>query len=192
MEVQGGEGLKYWFNGKRGRTNLKNGKALGRKLGGFKVRFRYLNDYQHQFRIDLGGNDVILLKIFKEFVRVQVDVSQKDTRFYGSVGLMGSYPSSYLLARDNSTIMHDMNAFGQEWQVRQNERKLFHVDDGPQHPTTCTMPTETEDGRKRRLGEASISRGDAEVACARVAVINREACIFDVLATNDTDMAESY
>lgn len=39
-EVMGGDGLKYWINGQMGRTNLKNGRALGRKLAGeYNIRF---------------------------------------------------------------------------------------------------------------------------------------------------------
>lgn len=192
FEVKGGDGLNYWINGNPGRTNLKNGRALGRKLGGkYKIRFRWLNDRQHQFRVDLDNGDVVIFKTFKEFVRVNVQTNTAED-FSSSVGLMGSYPEGVHFARDNSTVIEDVNVFGNDWQVQSSESMLFHKRDGPQHPTQCTMPTVTEDGRKRRLGEAAISREDAELACARVDTHDRDACVFDVLATNDKDMAGSY
>ncbi|CAB9508401.1 expressed unknown protein [Seminavis robusta] len=194
FEVMGGDGLKYWFNGNPGRTNLKNGKALGKKLAGeYKIRFRWLNNHQHQFKVDFGNGEAVTFKTFKEFVRVNVESSTYGD-FHESSGLMGSYPSGMLLARDNSTIMEDVNEFGKEWQVHSSEPKLFHNKDGPQHPERCSMPTisETASGRQRRLGESMITREDAEVACAHVDQANRNACVFDVLATNDLDMVGTY
>ena len=71
---------------------------------------------------------------------------------------------------------------------------LFHSVVDPQHPTKCLMP---EDGslaskRRRRLGESLISKDDAAMACAGADEDDRDACIFDVLATNDKDMAGGY
>jgi len=45
---------------------------------------------------------------------------------------------------------------------------------------------------RRRLGEVFITKEEAAQACARVDEADRDACIFDVLATNDKDMAGSY
>jgi len=192
FEVMGGEGLKYWINGKPGKTNLKNGRTLSKQLAGeYPIRFRWMNDKQHTFKVDLGNGEHILFKTFKQFVRVQVEAWNVDD-FVGSNGLMGSFPGGVHFARDNSTILDDPNMMGQEWQVLSSESKLFHNINGPQHPQKCTMPTETETGRKRRLGEGGISLEDAEAACARVDAVNRNACVFDVLATNDKEMAGSY
>lgn len=59
------------------------------------------------------------------------------------------------------------------------------------------MPTETEESalikRKRRLGEAEISLEAANLACSSVTdKDDHDACIFDVLATQDVDMAGSW
>lgn len=192
FEVMGGEGLKYWVNGKAGKTSLKNGRTLEKTLAGkYKIRFRWMNANQHIFNVDLGDGESILFKTFKQFVRVNVNASNPED-FLGSSGLMGSFPGGVHYARDNSTVLDDVNVMGQEWQVLSDERKLFHNLAGPQHPAKCSMPTETETSRKRRLGEAGITLEDAERACARVDAANRNACIFDVLATNDKDMAGSY
>ena len=45
---------------------------------------------------------------------------------------------------------------------------------------------------RRRLGAATMTEEDAAVACSRVNLDDVDACIFDVLATNDTDVAGSY
>ena len=45
---------------------------------------------------------------------------------------------------------------------------------------------------KRRLGEGQISDEEARLACARVSPDQRDMCVFDVLSTNDKDIAGSY
>jgi hypothetical protein len=190
----GGEGLRYWINGKPGKTTLKHGRALNYKLADeYTIRFRWLNDRQHSFTVDLGNGESVLFKTYKEFVRVNLDAKNHET-FAGSCGLMGSFPGGLLYNRANSTIFSDVNTFGQEWQVLHSEPKLFRTVDGPQHPQQCAMPTvlRTASNSRRRLGESMISRGDAERACARVDESNRNACVSDVLATNDLDMVLSY
>jgi hypothetical protein len=114
--------------------------------------------------------------------------------FLGSVGLMGSYPNGKLLARNGTTVIEDVNDFGQEWQVLDSEPMLFHSVEGAQHPAKCEMPTEANASvdRRRRLGENTISDEDAARACSRVSAADRDSCIFDVLATNDLTMAGSY
>ena len=44
--------------------------------------------------------------------------------FRDSVGLMGTFGSGTLLGRDGTTLFHDTNLFGLEWQVR-DEPVLF-------------------------------------------------------------------
>jgi hypothetical protein len=190
----GGDGLKYWINGNPGKTTLKHGRALDHKLAGeYMIRFRWQNEHQHSFTIDLGNGESVLFKTYREFVRVNLEDKNHDT-FAGSSGLMGSFPGGLLYNRANSTILEDVNAFGQEWQVLDNEPKLFRNVDGPQHPQRCDMPTvlQTASNSRRRLGESMISRFDAERVCSRVDESNRGACVSDVLATNDVDMVLSY
>jgi hypothetical protein len=53
------------------------------------------------------------------------------------------------------------------------------------------MPSATS--VRRRLSESSISQEDAEIAGVRVGdETDRNACIFDVIATNDKDLAGAY
>ena len=100
-----------------------------------------------------------------------------------------------MLARDGATILEDANDFGQEWQVHGNEPMLFHsLGDGVHYPQVCVMPN-TAIGmaeKRRRLGESMITEEDAFIACAHADEENRDACVFDVLATNDKELAGAY
>jgi hypothetical protein len=102
---------------------------------------------------------------------------------------MGSWETDKMIARDGITSMTDPIAFGKEWQVLETEPLLFHNAEGVQHPALRAIP-EVEQS-PRRLG-ASISRDQAEIACANVGAEDTEDCVFDVMATNDVDMVELY
>ena len=53
-------------------------------------------------------------------------------------------------------------------------------------------PAAADENLRRRLQDGpKISREEAEKACAKHAA-DKEACIFDVMATGDLDMAESW
>ena len=136
------------------------------------------------------------METYKAWVAVNVRANHKVNNFNGAAGLMGSYPSGILVGRDGVTLFdEDTNAFGKEWQVNQSEPMLFHKKEGVQHPTSCQMPTmDAAAGRnlRRRLGEALITKDDAHRACAHATAENHDACVFDVLATNDKDMAGAY
>jgi len=162
-------------------------------LGDFAIRFRRINDHQSTARVDLGNGDAVSIETFKHFVRVNVK-AKNPKNFEGTTGLMGSFPGGDMVARDNSSILEDPTAFGQEWQVLESEPKMFHDVSTVQHPAVCEMPAQamTSEQQRRRLGESAISKDDAALACANTKEQSRDACIFDVLATNDKDMADSY
>ena len=187
LEVQGGmDDRRYWHNGQRGEM-LHSSKMMPFTVGGYPVRYRGLNQHQFQFKIFLENDQNIVLKAVKDFMRV--DVENPTQEYFGdSVGLMGSFDGDRMLARDGSD-MTDVNAFGQEWQVCVTEPMLFHEVQGVQHPTMCAMPT--IDRESRRLA-GSISREQAEIACAKVAPESMEDCIFDVMATNDVVAAAAF
>merc|ERR1712216_1109068 len=134
------------------------------------------------------GGSFIRFRTFKDFV--SVDIHKADKRnFAGSLGLMGNLKGDKI-ARDGMTVVEDNNAFGLEWQVLPSEPMLFHNIDGVQLPEKCPIPDQSQS--RRRLRESTISLEDAELACGRVGAANRDACIFDVMATNDKDMAGAY
>ena len=154
-------------------------------LGGFKVTHKVVNEHQQTFLIHLE-QETIVIKTWRQFVSIKFEHARADT--YGdSVGLMGTFGDGVMLARDGITVMEtDVNAFGAEWQVRSWEAQLFH--DAPQHGEQCSIVQKSV--RRRRLGE--VSEDQAAIACARVPLDDRGACIFDVLATNDIGMAGAY
>ena len=91
-----------------------------------------------------------------------------------------------MLGRDGTTILNDPNEFGQEWQVRTDEPKLFQNSErSPQYPQQCVLPDVKSVGR--RLGH-SVALKAAEEACAHWTK-NKKECIFDVMATGDLEVA---
>lgn len=159
---------------------------------GFRFLYKRVGDKQHKFVIFLNNQgDAISLQTFRDWVSVNIKVNYA-AHFAGTKGLMGEYPAGTKLARDGVTVMNDSDAFGKEWQVQSDEPMLFHNVQGVQSPQECVMPSLVEGSmaKTRRLGESIVSRESAEIACAHAAVL--DACVFDVLATNDVDFAGAY
>jgi len=187
LEIKAGVAeIPYWLNGVE-TSNMETGNA---NLGDHAIHFRRINDHQTQTRISLGGTDAVSIETWKKFVRVNMKVADPK-KFIGAVGMLGSYPEGKMLGRDGVTIMEEPNEFGFEWQVKATEAQLFHNDGPVSFPTKCSMPSDTKSA-SRRLGEVMMTEDDAATACARVDEASRDACIFDVMATNDKDMAGSY
>ncbi|CAB9518586.1 expressed unknown protein [Seminavis robusta] len=191
LEVTGSttKNHEHWINGKQG-GDLKNG-ILPETLSGSRIHYRAVNAHQCIFRVDLGQADSISIEVYKKFVRVSVTTGKNPDRFAGSLGLMGAFPSGERIGRKKSTTVADVNAFAQEWQTRGDEARLFHAPGSVQYPAKCIMPKQTM-RTSRRLGEALISREEAAKACANVSTFDKDACIFDVMATNDKGMAATY
>ena len=186
LEIEGGKRSKYWMNGKEG-VELKTGDFL--HLSGFSVHFRKVNDHQQRYRINLSQGDGVSIEVFKNFVRVDLRAAKK-ANFGNSAGLLGSFPEGKMFARDGTTIMEDTDSFAKEWQVLASEPMIFHTIEGVQHPQQCAMPQMSQ--TKRRLGESLITKEEASTACEHVGAAQKDDCIFDVLATNDKEMAGSY
>lgn len=197
LEVQGGmDGNHYWFN-KEYQGVLK---AMG---GNFPVSYKKANSKSRSYVIDLGSNgegprSSIEIRTYKDFVRVNFSRPTKQL-FGNTVGLLGDYVSGKKLARDGVTVIEDDNEFGQEWQVQPGSPQLFHDVSGPQAPLEkCLLPSNSmkkaEKERRRRLGEATVIKSQAEAACEKAGVPKSdiESCVYDVLATEDVDMAGSY
>ena len=68
---------------------------------------------------------------------------------------------------------------------------LFNEAGSVQAPNKCMMPS-VKALEKRRLGEGHILEEDARLACSRVSADQRDMCVFDVMSTNDKDIAGSY
>jgi hypothetical protein len=172
----------YYLNGVAGAN-------LPAEFAGFAFSHTQPTDKQHVFDVHLGGREHIKIKTYKDFVSVLIEQGQSK-HFGDSVGLMGDFEMGQMIARDGETVLDDVNAYGQEWQVLDTEPTLFQTARFPQHPQVCTVPAPVEESRglRRRLSESSIEEHAAEKACAHWGE-RKDDCIFDVLATGDLDMA---
>lgn len=181
----------FWINGEPGQS--MQGNRMKQSIGDFVVRVSKENKHKRKIVVNLGDGELLQIKSFDDFVRVDLVGNVHAKNYAGSLGMMGSYPDGRMVARDNSTMfsVDDVNAFGQEWQVLPSEPHLFHNVEGVQPPQKCAMPDAT--AKKRRLGESWLSMEKAEIACAHVMdQMDQIACVEDVLATNNVEMAGAY
>lgn len=160
---------------------------LTNNLSGFPIVHTQLSKQAHSFEIHLSDKESIVVKVHKDMVTVKVDNADMD-RFDHSHGLMGDFETGDMLARNGTNLEGDTNAFASEWQVR-DEPTLFQAVSGPQYPQQCILPDATSARTGRRLGQNSVSLEAAQLACAAWSKDTKEACIHDVLATGDLDLA---
>ena len=197
-----GTGPYYWVNGVAGnKDNVQDDvKILEDQLKSlspcFKIHYKHVSSKQHKLRINLNCHgDAVSLENYKDWVSVIVKANS--TAFNGTLGLMGEYPHGKMVGRDGKSTFdegEETDAFGLEWQVLKNEPMLFHTAVGAvQHPQECVMPSlDASAGRqlRRRLGQSLITREAAEMACGHTE--DKFDCTYDVLASNDLDMAGAY
>jgi hypothetical protein len=191
LEVMGGKGGSfYWVNKMAGKESITSGETIAKLAGQFPVIFHQINDNSRKFEVKLDNMEKkkIVFKTWNAMVSVSFGGFESE-EMESSIGLMGSL-GGIKMARDGVTAIDDINEFGQEWQVLATEPKLFHNEEGPQPPSKCEIPTSSS--MRRRLGQAGISKDDAETACARVDAADFDLCVFDVMATNDKDAAGAY
>lgn len=160
--------------------------VLPQKLADFPISYVNYDTKRHKFVVDMGEKGTVTFKIYGDFLSVTVQRGTED--FTDAVGLMGDFVTGELKGRDGK-VMTDTDAFGLEWQVRKSDNKLFTEVHGVQFPETCKMPP-PEAIARRRLAESSVSYQAAAKACGGIDEESRDACIFDILATEDLGMAE--
>ena len=187
---------QFHMNGSPVDMNLVTEDPTHATLGGLKLRYMRIKD-NIEAHIYLGNGEKIVMKTFKGFIKVQM-AAEGSSHYTGSHGLLGRFPDGMRVARDGETLIEDVNAFGQEWQVRADEPKLFHsYDDAWVVPAgqTCAMPDTSpakQQLRARRLADG-LAEEAAEKACAHLAGADeRKACVFDVISTQDMDMAGAW
>lgn len=141
--------------------------------------------------VELGEGEIIRFRQLRNIVSVYIVGPKKDD-FEAGVGLVGSFLTGSMLARDGQTVMADPNAFGQEWQVLDTDPQLFQVIRAPQYPQKCTMPSVVaEESRRRRL-EAGLTDEEAQLACAGLSEDAYNDCMYDVIMSGDVRLAEAY
>ena len=177
---------KFWINGQEGSDY-----DLPLSLSGFTMLPPYPLRNSKAYEVHLNQGDKILFRTYKHYLSISVSGNSED--FGDSVGLLGNYATSEMLARDGKTIIHDVNAFGQEWQVQGEESMLFRDAREPQHPhAKCTIPAIKMEERQLRDPTKSQLIKAAESACAGKSLEDIEFCIFDVVATGDLGMAGAW
>jgi hypothetical protein len=184
LEVKGGKDERYWING------VEHDATPNSSISGFPIRYQRANSKQRVFIVDIGNDQMIEIRTYKDFVGVTVNGANKED-FGESTGLTGEFGTGRKLSRDGSVI-EDVNDYGQEWQVHPEDGHFFRSLEGPQFPLQqCTLPSSFEsNSRNRRLGESTTKMALAEKACAGAA--DFDACVFDVLLTDDIEMAGAF
>jgi hypothetical protein len=181
-------GDDFYINGVQGSDS-----DLPTAVGGFPLKpptYTEAGKAKH-YVLDLNQGDYILFFKYKQFMGVEVHGKARD--FGTSVGLLGDYHSSKMLARDGVTVLDDVNEFGAEWQVHEDEPKLFRLLREPQHPhAVCKPVSEVTRASRRHLREDGMFVKAAEAACASKSKNDFDFCVHDVLATKDLGMAGAW
>lgn len=157
-------------------------------IGGLPLHYSNYGARRHRFEIDLGSESKIVIKVYNEFLAVNIYQSE-GVGLEDSIGMMGSFENGELLGRQGQIITNPV-LMGFEWQVRDTEKSLFRESKGPQYPEVCQMPS-PEAIERRRLQESMVSYEEAVAACEGFEEEIMESCIFDVLSTGDLALAEA-
>lgn len=192
VEIRGGDRDQWLFINGVAQERLEEKTFKMIKFDNFLVRSRQ-EGVTTEVNIHYGPEKLVM-KSYNGFVTVEL-AAEGTTNFDESLGLLGRFPDGQRVGRDGVTLIEDANEFGQEWQVKSDEPKLFHSYDADwvvPAGQKCAMPNETsakKQLRQRRLA-TGIPMEEAEKACDHLKdASDHKACVFDVLATQDTNMA---
>lgn len=130
---------------------------------------------------------------YSSFAFLSVSLTGGHDDFDNSYGLLGQHGTGVALSRNGSNMEGQWNEYGLEWQVRENEPKLFREKDrAPQLPmATCNMPTESIPELDYMRQKHPELYDKARIACARKGT-EMEDCIEDVMLAGDTKVAQAY
>jgi len=185
--------IEYFVNGISGKDdNLlqEDDMKLPNTISGYEIQYHSVNSQQKEYIINLGDGETLSLRTWKHMIRIDLEGCGA-RNFASSVGLMGTFAHSHKVGRDNSTIIENLNEFGQEWQVLPGEGNLFQTVEGPQAPSKCEISSKSQ--LRRRLSQSEVTIEAAELACA--SMNNNDdfiLCVFDVIATGDVGIVGVY
>lgn len=160
------------------------------ELSSFPITHETIDEATHIYHIFIGEHQSLEVKSYKDYVSVKFENANSE-EFGDSTGILGDFVSGKRFGRDGTTVISDDIDYGMEWQVRHDtEGQLFQSTDlVPQYPQKCNMPPMTAEGR--RLAEFSVSKEDAEAACAHMDdAEHKRMCVFDVQSTGDLSVAQ--
>jgi len=197
--IQIGEEVLEMQAGKVGKDKktFLNGKLVTQALiffAGYPIEKRNITKYCEKqkcqgadiIELELGIDGKVVITNWKGFL--YVDVTAWAEGFIFSEGLMGRRNEPGKFAR-NGTLVYDVNDYAQEWQVLSTERQLFQESRVPQSPAPCIPPPKQILRKSTGVG---FRRLNAANACSGLTGGVMNACIYDVMATGDVDMALPY
>jgi hypothetical protein len=190
-----------WIDGTAVSVGMEQDKWHTTAIAGFMIRYkesvRRVGMIREANLYLEGHKEIMEFNAYRSFVRLDVDWKNAEN-YKGSTGLLGSFDLKGLrVARDGVSPIQDPHKFGQEWQVLDSEPKLFHSYEGAVVGQKCTMPPtytpELAEKMKRRLRASNLTVADAEEACNHLLdAEEKQACVFDVIATQDLSMAGAW
>ena len=109
------------------------------------------------------------------------------SNFIHTQGITGHYNSGLRFARDGKTLIQDIDEYGQEWQVTDQDPQLFRDVQAPQYPERCIV---ADSSAKRNLRHG-ITEKQAIEACSAMGG-DVEDCVFDIMATGDLTIVGAH
>merc|ERR1712176_947394 len=194
-----------WFDGQVPQ-DIQKGSWQRHNIGDFLVRYKDTDGTMGRgntreanlYLVHKGNKEPLVFKTFKGFLRIDINW-QGSKNYVNSVGLLGSHAHEGKRLGRNGQFIEDVNAFGQEWQVDPEvDGSHFHSYTGAVVGRKCVMPPAYKEGdslvnTKRRLGASTLDEEAAKKACNHlVDPEEQKACEFDVLATQDLNMASAW
>ena len=145
--------------------------------------------HRREYQIILNGSSTITIIKTKSFVSLSLTGSHED--FAKSYGLLGDFATGDALGRDGRVIS-DRVEYGMEWQLLEEEPKLFRQLREPQLPhSKCKMPKVSVESRRLLRHQDPKFVEEAQIACSHAGT-EIDACIDDVLNTGDLSFAEAF
>lgn len=146
------------------------------------------------YEVSLGNGSSINIEVMGMWAMLNINVKGQDAK--GSTGLSGNFPAGKMYARDGKTNLGgDHNAYGSEWQVQEDEPKLFRsIPNGhPQAPhDTCRLP-KGDAHQYFRVNKREMWIKALRV-CRSLKLSKEELrdCVFDVTVMENVEIARAW
>lgn len=116
------------------------------------------------------------------FIKIDGDI-------HDGIGLLRNpLAGNRLLGRNGVTDMSkDCCKYGEEWQVRDTEQKLFQEHCAPQYPDECIYYISNDSLSKKTH---NLHRRLLDVVCEDFVGVNKDDCVYDVMVMGDLEVAE--
>jgi hypothetical protein len=144
------------------------------------------NSIRSWYTVELGNGEKVQITNYKKMISVNVEVKVSDM-----VGMLGSTSKPGLVGRNGNMEIVDPDEMGSQWQVNDEEPMLFNDIRSPQYPEACKLPEVSM--RHRRLGSVGeVMTMNAKAACSGVAENLYSFCLYDVMISGNTELAQTY